>query len=358
MNKFKVGTNFDFALLGEIKKLNDLFEGKSRVTEVYGSIREHAEMAARPDFRLPDVSFDVLELYVMEARKIGVGFNYTLNSFFPYGTKQGFVDAIPEIKKVIKKLEKIGVERVTVANPILLELIRSECHSNIKVEISTCMHVDTATQIKYLHDRYNIDKVCGNLLKNRDFDFLQSAAEYCNKNDIAYELMVNEFCGVGGDEYATHCVYRDSCYMCHATNKTLEDANSFNEYPMKLCTGSRNESPSNWLKLRFVRPEDLKEYRAIGISNFKITGRTGSTEYIVKTLRRYMSEDFDGNLLNLWKPLESITFDQPESFVPYEIQNKKLDGFIDKWTKGRWKCENYVCGETCRYCDKFYDKIK
>jgi len=358
MNKFKLGTNFDFALLGEIKSMNEEFKGKSQVTEIYGSTRGHSELAARPDFRLPFIGSLKLEKYVYEAKNIGVDFNYTLNSFFPYGSKEKFTEMQPYIIKTIKFLENIGVERVTVANPIMLELIRNVMESDIKIEISTSMHIDTVTQIKYLHENYGIDKVCGNLLKNRDFNFLEAAAEYCNKNGIMYELMVNEFCGVGGTGYATHCVYRDSCYMCHATGKTLDDANAFNEYPMKLCTGSRNTDQANWLKMRFIRPEDLVCYRNIGIENFKITGRTASTGYITGVLRNYMSEDFNGNLLNLWKPLESIKDQQLEAFVPYEINNKDLDGFMDIWTKYNRNCDNQVCGETCHYCDDFLRKIK
>lgn len=358
MNKFKVGTNFDFALIDKVEQMNKEFEGKSKVTEMYGSIREHADLAARPDFRLPDISENQLKEYVEKLSSIGVDFNYTLNSFFPYGSKEGFVYYKSFTKHIIEFLESIGVKRITVANPIMLEFVRNVLHSDIAIEVSTCMHIDTVTQIKYLKDKYNIDKVCGNVLKNRDFDFLSMAAGYCNDNGIMYELMVNEFCGVGGEGYATHCIYRDSCYMCHATGKTVKDADAFDEYPMKLCTGSRNEDQANWLKMRFIRPEDLVHYRGIGIHNFKITGRTASTDYITRVLRSYMAEDFDGGLLNLWKPLESINMSKSETFTPYEIPNKKLDGFINMWSSGRKKCDYEVCGETCTYCDDFLKKVK
>ena len=358
INKFKVGTNFDLSLIEEVKKLNEEFEGNSVVTEFYGSTREHAKYAARPDFRLPDVSPMYLEKYVSESRKAGIAFNYTLNSIQPVGAKYEFAKQINSITGLLGYLETIGVERITVANPMMLEVLREHIHSKLKVEVSTIMHIDTITQIKYLHDMYpNIDKVCGNQLKNRDFTFLKAAAEYCNANDIKYELMVNEFCGVGGDNYATHCIYRDSCYICHATDRTMEDAKSFNDYPMSICTASRDKNPSNWLKVRFIRPEDLREYRRIGINNFKITGRTGSTEYLLRTLRSYMGESFDGNLLNLWKPLESIKLDQPEAFTSSAINNKDLNGFIYQWTEAKCKCENHVCGTTCTYCDDFYDKL-
>ena len=356
MNYFKVGVNLDFDLIPLFVELNKKYEGKAKIIEVYGSDREHAQLAARPDFRLPEINKMQLAQYVSECANHGIKFNYTLNSIFPYGSKSEFIKHRSEIIKFIKFLEEIGVYRVTVANPIMLELIRHDMGSEIKIEVSTIAHIDTVTQIKFLQDKYNVDKICNNLLKNRDFTFLESAARYCNENGIILELMANEFCGVGGEGYATHCVYRDSCYICHATNRTLNDANSYGEYPMRLCSMSRNETPSNWLKLRWIRPEDLHAYNAIGINHFKITGRTGSSEYIRKMIEGYMSESFDDNLLCLWKPLESIK-GESEFDASYNIPNKLLDGFIDYWSGGKHLCDNEVCGVTCSYCDSFYKKV-
>ena len=358
MNFYKVGTNFDLALLDGLNRLNQEYSN-SKVIEVYGSDRQTANLSARPDFRLPLLDKKQIEEYVKKAAEYGIKFNYTLNSFFPYGSKREFIEHIDDIKYIINFLEEIGVYRITVANPILLELIRNVIHSDINIELSTCAHIDAITQIKYMYEKYNVTKICNNLIKNRDFDFLQAAGAYCDKNNIIYELMVNEFCGVGGIDFATHCVYRDSCYMCHATNKTLEDANSFNEYPMRICSKSRNENPANWLKLRFIRPEDIPLYNEVGINHFKITGRTGSTDYILKTVESYMKQDFDGNILNLWKPLESIKENKSEfsdEYKFYDIPNKSLNGFLEMWTKQHKKCEYEVCGETCKYCDSWYDK--
>jgi len=361
MNNFKVGVNFDFDLLQSIIELNKESTG-GKITELYGSIRLHSALAARPDFRLPDVTQIQLEDYVRIANGNGIKFNYTLNSILPYGSKTEMYKYRYEIADLINYLDAIGVYRITVANPLMLEIIRNYAKSDIEVEISTVAHIDTITQIKYYHEKYGVNKICGNLNKNRDFEFLKKAAKYCNDNGIIYELMANEFCGVGGDNYATHCIYRDSCYLCHATNSTFEDTTLFNGYPMNICTSSRNQNISNWLKLKWIRPEDLKFYNNIGLNHFKITGRTGSSEYIKKTLKAYFDCSYDGNLIELWKPLESIKPGTKESEIKnFYIDNKKLDGFIRMWTMKKpdgsyHKCDNEVCGETCKYCNKFYER--
>lgn len=358
MNFFKVGTNFDFNLIPLFNELNEKYEGRGKIIEVYGSDKAHAALAARPDFRLPDISSEDIRMYVGELKKIGIMFNYTINSIFPYGSKKELIEHKQEVVNFVKWLEDIGVYRVTVANPIMLEIIRNEAKSNIKIEMSTIAHIDTVTQIKYYKDKYNVDKICGNLLKNRDFNFLRAASDYCKKEGIIYEVMANEFCGVGGKDYATHCIYRDSCYMCHATNHTYEDTMLLDNYPMNLCTKSRNENPANWLKMRWIRPEDIKVYNEIGINHFKITGRTGSTEYILRTISAYLEGKFNGNLIELWKPLESIKPNTLESDVAkVEIDNTKLDNFIDVFKNGK-VCDYEVCGETCKYCDNFYRSIK
>lgn len=353
VNNFKVGTNFDMDLLKSIIELNKASD-KNKVTELYGSDRAHAALAARPDFRLPDVDKGSFEEYVKVAADNGIGFNYTMNSIIPYGSKREFAFNQQEIAYFVRYLEEVGVSRITVANPMMLELIRNKLHSDIELEVSTIMHIDTVTQIRYMFEKYGVRKICCNLNKNRDFRFLEAASQYCYDNGIIFELMANEFCGVGGPDYATHCVYRDSCYICHATNVSLEDTLLFNEYPMQFCTRSRNENPANWLRVKFIRPEDVKVYNDIGINHFKITGRTGSSAYILRTLKSYLDESYDGNLLGLWKPLESIKDGAVESIHHYDIPNKSLDGFIEKWSLGYHNCDNEVCGVTCKYCEAFY----
>lgn len=352
-NNFKVGTNFDIELLQGIIKLNGQ-HNDNKVTEMYGSDRAHSELAARPAFRLPDISKEHFEKYVRTAADAGIGFNYTMNSIIPYGSKLELFANRAAVIYLVKYLESIGVSRITVANPMMLELIRNLALSSIELEVSTIMHVDTVTQIRYLFEKYGVRKICCNLNKNRDFNFLEAASEYCSKNGIILELMVNEFCGVGGANYATHCVYRDSCYICHATNETSADTMLFDEYPMRLCTKSRNEDPANWLRVKFIRPEDVKVYNEVGINHFKITGRTGSSKYILQTVGAYLDGEYDGNLLGLWKPLESIVDTSCEFSHVYDIPNKSLDEFINMWSQERHICDNEVCGETCKYCEAFY----
>lgn len=359
MHYFKIGTGFDMSVIDRVDELNKKYSDTARVSEFYGSVRTDAPLAARPDFRLPDLWDERLETFIKAAHGIGVRVNYTINSIMPYGTKSNFVKSKYAIANTLAFLEEASVDLVTVGSPIMLEFIKRE-FPNFKpdIEVSTIMHVDTLTQIKYLHDEYGVKKVCGSLLKNRDFTFTRKAVKLCESLGMWYELMVNEFCGVGTTSYATHCIYRDSCYICHSTNRTASDAESFGNYPMDLCTAGRNANKANWLRSNFIRPEDLGLYEEYtGVNHFKITGRTGSSDYQMRTLEAYMSGSFDGDLLELWKPLETIKQENVSDSVDYKIiPNKKLEGFVLPFIHGQ-VCANEICGETCSYCQKFYDRV-
>lgn len=355
MNTFKVGTNFDLALLDKIVELNAKYP-QSLINEVYGSTRDMAFVAARPDFRLPDVDRTQLETYVKRCNELGICFNYTFNTINPGSKRELTGGRKQQIQDYVKYLESIGVYRITIANPIICEIVREV--SDIEIEISTITAVESVTQIKYLYDQYKIKKICCHISKNRSFKFLKQAAKYCNENGIIFEILANEFCSNAGKGYTTTCVYRSSCYIFHSTDETKEDALGLRGYPMQHCIKARDTDPFNWLRTRFVRPQDMKYYNDIGITQFKVSGRTGSTEYIVKVLEAYASGVFEGNLLELWKPLETIYTEQSE--LEFEqtvnIKTELLDGFLEKrWVKQpEFDCANHICGDTCKYCERFY----
>lgn len=356
MNYFKVGCNFDPDLLKGVILLNEQHDD-AKINEMYGCLKEHAPYSARPKYRIPEASRNDIAKYIRTALDNGITFNYSLNSIYP-GSKQFLHDNLSGISESLKWLYDSGVSTITISNPIMAEIILASPYT-FNIEVSTIAHIDTITQIKYWKDKYSIQKICGNLLKNRSVKFLSHAARYCNENDIIYNVMVNEFCSIGshaGRSYSTHCIYRDSCYLCHAENTTVREDGLFNSYPMNRCMDARL-APQDWLKCHFIRPEDVIRYNKIGINHFKITGRTADTNFILQVCDAYLTKKWNGNLLELWKQLESINRppNDPNSKSPIIIKNPRLDGFLDHWfTPEGFDCAIELCGETCKYCDRWY----
>lgn len=356
LNHLKIGSNFDCLLIDKIKEINEKHTG-SIIDEVYGSRRESAKLTARPEFRLPDIDRKAFFEYVGRLKKTGIAFNYTLNTSY-LGSKEEIQKNERGILEYINFLSCSGVDTITVTLPLMAEYIRS-IDKKIGIEISTIAHLDSVTQVAIWKDKYGISKICGNLYKNREIKFLKSLSNYCNNNGITLTVMVNEFCGngLGRGSGATNCIYRDHCYSLHSIGYGKDD-NIYRGYPMRMCIESRSKA-SDWLKMQFIRPEDLRLYNTIGINHFKITGRTGSLNYILKVTEAYADEYFDGNLLELWKHLETIdTKKDDNTYVPtHYIDNKKLKTFVNFWFENEQHiCANEECGVTCTYCDRFYDK--
>jgi hypothetical protein len=73
----------------------------------------------------------------------------------------------------------------------------------------------------------------------------------------------------------------------------------------------------------------------------------------------YLSRSWEGNLLQLWKPLETIFNHKNELDQEHNINipNKTLNKFVGKWFSGDgFRCEEELCGSTCRYCHDYFDK--
>lgn len=348
LNRYKVGCNFDPAFVTMCDDLNHKYNKGARIVEMYGSDRAHAAISARPDFRIQDISMDQLAKTIQEGLDHDITFNYTMNSTSPYGSKVELLRHKKDVQDFVKELENIGCYRVTVATPIMAMIVREVC-PDIQIEVSTTVHVDTVTQIKLWHEMFGVNKVCGNILRNRDRKFLENVATYCNRYHVIYELMINEFCYNTFNGSSTHCIFRDSCYNCHATNHIKEDAMAYNNYPMGMCIASRGNTEEGWLRSRYVLPQWIPYYNSIGLHHFKLTGRTGSIEYLTKLCEAYMSMHYDGNLLELWKPLQSIYSGKSESEETSKYMNipcsKLGHPFISHWfCKEGFKCDDHLCG--------------
>lgn len=352
MARYKVGMVFDPRYLQQLYELNKN-NCKNKIYQVYGSVVKDSKYTARPSYRLPNISDEELSWYVRELRSIGIELAYTMNT--SYICKQyGSEIFKKEFKERVKYLVSIGINRYIVASPFFANLIR-EINPHIKIEVSTIAHIDTITQIKMWHDRYCIDSVCMNLLKNREVSFIKNSVNYCKENDINVELIVNEFCGNGINNSSTHCIFRDQCYLLHSEGYTESECEQ-NGYPILECRASRDKA-INWLKLNYIRPEDIYRYEEIGVDNFKITGRTGKRLHSIKIIEAYMKEKMQGNLLDLWGHFES---EKNKGNIPdIYIDNAKLEGFVEYWFHNEgMRCSEQVCGKTCNYCDYYWDKLR
>ncbi len=354
-----VGSNWDPELLEGIRQFKmrswHTYDG-IKLFSLYGSIPDNPWGTARPSNRLRKSSLDSFSNMCDLAHDMDIKVNYTLNAscfgslsiFKPGPDHQYAMDYLKAIDEI--------VDMYTVAHPLMLDLL---CKFSSKpIEISVIMNMRTMGQMRWAKTRWpNVNKVCIALDRNRDIGWL-SAAAACSPKIPEIELLANEFCSIGG--HPCQGLLRTSCYQCHSHNV----GNAADGYPMNICTASRWEEPSSWLKAKFILPQWMRKYRdKTGVRNFKITGRTHPTEYILKMADAYMRQQYDENILGLWAQLETIwkgfkvqddmadSVNIPASLVDYHA-------FIDHWFGDmRLKCSDMFCGVKCKYCDGVYKDI-
>lgn len=355
MRKLNVGFNFDRELPAAIACLNATIPKNDsiQVTEVYGSVPRIGLGSVRSKSRLRNLSFDETCGILQRLAVIGIGMNYTVNtSAIGSLTNLSCLLKLQGYSFLKQIVEMKLIKRIIVSHPLLMEILSGEM--GVPIEISTVTSVETPRQLIDLHKRApTIDKICMNLNLNRDFPMLEAFVEVGRELGIEVELLVNEFC-------TYRCVDRDYCYALQSCQLSRET--HFDTYPHGRCIAARND-PVEWLKARFILPQWMQIYdNTLGIENFKLTGRTHPTPYIIHMLKIYLSEEFTGNLLDLWAHLENIESEKevgPKFNIPVAFygDHKGISWSQFMLPINKWSVCDQLCGTSCNHCRDYLAKI-
>lgn len=328
--------------IGKLHDLNVKYSTSGKVTEVYGSLRSDVGLpTARPNHRLPDISFEYLTEYVKCCNEHNIIFNYTANSPL-VGDLSTLSENYDKYVDFLKSLESIGVGRITIANPMIMKIVST--HTDIPIEVSTIQSVRTAPELIRLKQLYkNINKVCVSIDINRNMSDLKAIKSVGENLGVEVEVIATEFCKTD----RSNCVHRMHCYNLHAYNMTKDVARggltyAGNQQPTSIkgypwqgadgCIFSRTADYVPWLISNTVWPNILDQYiKSTNITNFKITTRTAPPDYAIWLVERYLAREFEGNLSQLWLQLSANdkfanketnfneTQDKNANIVPYQM---------------------------------------
>ena len=108
---------------------------------------------------------------------------------------------------------------------------------------------------------------------------------------------------------------------------------------LPYCHQLISEEPSQILKSAWIRPEDTGRYREI-TSFFKIVGRVLPKSKVIRAIKAYLEESWDGDILDI---VSSSLGSFAMKYGSY-LDNKTLGrrGFFEKITS---------CGQNCSLCD-------
>lgn len=342
-----VGTNFDIDQLEYFIDCNERFDNV-KIDKVYGSIRtEHINLfSARPNFRLGNANRKSFEKYVKLAREHKIGVDYTANALLNMSVETLY-EKETSIVDHFKYLESVGITRIIVANPLIMELVAK--HTSLKIKCSTILGINRVNAIKY-YAQYRVDSICPDIYINRNIPLLADIQQECQKYGINLELLANEVCMFG--DIPCNNMLRTNCYIHSSLGGNPQ--NRFDFWPFSRCQAARKETPASILKIPFVLPIHLERYlQETGISSFKISGRTNTFEYLSSTVEKYMSQSFEGPIENLFMLPQNIQHTVEESITVEQLMEQK---FFEK-IFSRSNCCDYQCHK-CQYCDKIYEKFR
>ncbi|MBN2153215.1 MAG: U32 family peptidase [Candidatus Lokiarchaeota archaeon] len=346
-HRLSVAYNWDPRLIEEVVK------NKYPVKDFFASAQHTTVGGGRPSSILPETTEKIMKQHIKKMHDAGIEFMYASNA--PCMGGQEFVRETHE--KMLKEFEwiqGIGVDGVILAIPYLMELVKEQ-FPKLKIRVSTVAKVNTVNKAKYF-EALGATSITPDVMINRNFKVLEKMAK---GTSCDLDLVVTDGC-------LYECPFRLYHYSLtgHAS-QTYSNRDAYIDYPILRCNIEKFTHPAEAMKCRWIRPEDLKHYEAIGIHNFKIGGRRLTADIILRSVKAYTEQKYDGNLTDI---IEGFSFEYggvkedpnkkmgmanaTEKKANMVIDNTKLDGFIDFFKKQDCAAN---CAD-CNYCDEWAKK--
>lgn len=304
------------------------------VAETYGNLNPTTYGSGRDSPVLPRVSLPELEQYVKCSRDLGIDFNYTFNAACLGGLEFSSRGA-KRLIEFITQLWEIGIRTFTVTIPSLVPLVKNRLpHATLCSSLICEVDSVSAARVFAAHgyDRVIIDDTI-----IRRFDIIRAMRKHVS---VPLETLVNNTC-------LFNCPWKVAHYnlLAHAATCPERDLELYYHWQ---CMKVRCTEPAELLRLRWIRPEDIRHYD--DITYFKVVGRYFVRQSnLERAARAYASQRFEGNL---WELLGNFA---PQRRHGFHIENRELDGFIEWFVKDATRCHDAAC-VSCAHCQRFARK--
>ena len=256
------------------------------VDEVYGKLPSDGVSGGRPRYLATPLSTAGLRRYVSLLDRHGIAFNYLLNGAC-FGNHEWTRRWQKRVTRLLDTLGELGVRRLTVSTPFLLELVKRR-FPEFKVRVGIYAQVDTPRRARFWEDLGADAITLESFSINRDFSRLASIRRAVK---CELQLIANHVC-------LPNCplqVYHQSGFA-HASDGS---GTIFVDYCFLRCSRLRLMDPSLLIKAAWIRPEDLGFYEAMGYTTFKLLERGIPSAELMRRVRAYSERRFDGNLAEL-----------------------------------------------------------
>jgi collagenase-like PrtC family protease len=368
--KLSVAANWDLELLEGLAQIPE-------VTSVYAKLPYDLVGGGRAGSVLPSVDMDTAASYIREVHRRGLQFSYLINAPC-LGNLEQTQEGKLRLLEFVGKLIEIGVDNVSISNLALVSLVRHN-YPNLSIRGSVLSWPTNLPRLKF-QESLGIDPVILPYSEfSRDFQALEKIRASLSCGIV---LFANISC-----IYHCHYLAEHAASVGHSSQENQSDKKI--QFMMDTylwqCTRRRLLNPELFLMSRWIRPEDLHHYEALGIDEFKIIDRSRSTPWLLRATKAYASRRYDGNLLDI---LSLELLGDPAGFHPsldqrtfkmmpelgrsgrqlmgrvlqlrerllalnVFIDNNELSGFLDGFRKIR--CAETCCDD-CRYCHSYAER--
>lgn len=381
--KYSLGWNFDPEVIEFLVEQDP----KHQIGSVFAKLQEDIIGGGRAANVLPSLSKKQLKKSIELCNRHGIGFNYLLNPMC-LGNREMNPSEHKSILKYIDELCNMGISAVTVNSPYLCELIKRR-FPDLKVTIGLYAYIYSLQHVKYW-ESLGADELTLHHRVNRNFDELRRMLTYTKAGTMKLRVIANNVC-------LHDCPYQinHGCGQAHASQEKDNSKCIYLDYNLLRCNYTKISHPSALIGAEWIRPEDVHYYAQIceetGNENFsiKLLERTKTTDFLKRVITAYLTEQYDGNLLDIltWgtsKNTQNVDtvdvykkavkgryniaslkrYEKVFSLPPIRIDNRSLDGFLEKFWKG-YDCDKCICGagqcgnattDYCQYCETWAQK--
>jgi collagenase-like PrtC family protease len=368
--KLSVAANWDMSLLDGLANIPE-------VTSIYAKLPFDVVGGGRAGIVLPSVDWDSAVTYIEAAHRRGLSFCYLINAPC-LGNLEQTEEGRNQILTFISQLVESGVDSVSIANLAIVSLVRHN-FPDLPIRGSVLSWPTNLPRLKY-QESLGIDPLIIPYSEfNRDFGMLPKIRSGITCD---MQLFANISC-----IYNCHYLAEHACSVGHSSQLTpnIPRPNSFLDFYLWQCTRRRLLNPELFLMSRWIRPEDLHIYEAMGFDEFKIIDRSRSTAWLLRATKAYADRHYEGNLLDI---LSLELLGDPAGFhndiedqirermrhyetedrqlmlrmlklrrrllaLDIHIDNAALTDFLAGFMKIR--CSETYC-EDCRYCHRYAER--
>lgn len=332
--------DFKNETLLEFDLLNKKYQ-KFQIKEVYGNLVNTLFGSGRRTESIPDVTIEKFADYVRACKNFGINFNYTLNPLTL--NNQEFVkEGEQKILDLVYKIHRLGINDLTITLPSVVDIV-SKNFPNIKITLSVINNIKTIFEISSFEKLGAIHRAYLSEDLNRDLETIRNITKNAKLN---LAVILNNFCFL-------NCPFRAHHYNYIAQKNVKERLIIEKDYYRIACARLKT-SEKEIIRTPWIRPEEIDIYRSVGIKYFKIAGREmiEKNANFAKTAEFYMSEKYDGNLIDLLMNFSDMSFNQAIS-----LNNRDMDGFFQILFSKSDGCNRNKC-DKCLLCDKYSNYVK